>query len=49
MEIEYDTKQYSITYKDSQGLKYDGSQIHKTYNSWVHNLDNRIRVQLSAL
>ncbi len=49
MEIEYDTKQYSITYKDSRGLKYDGSQIHKTYNSWVHNLDNRIRVQLSAL
>jgi hypothetical protein len=49
MEIRYDTKQYSITYKDSQGLRYDGSQIHKKYNIWVHNLDNRIRVQLSAL
>jgi hypothetical protein len=49
MEIRYDTKQYNITYKDSQGLKYDGSQIHKTYNNWVQNLDNRIRTQLSAL
>jgi len=49
MEIRYDTRQYSITYKDSQGLKYDGSQIHKTYNNWVRSLDNRIRVQLSTL
>jgi len=49
MKISYDTKQYSITYKDSQGLRYDGSQIHKKYNIWVQNLDNRIRVQLSAL
>src|SRR5712691_9274675 len=49
MEIRYDTKQYSITYKDSQGMRYDGSQIHKKYNIWVHNLDNRIRAQLSAL
>jgi hypothetical protein len=49
MEIRYDTRQYSITYKDSQGLKYDGSQIHKTYNNWVRSLDSRIRVQLSTL
>jgi hypothetical protein len=49
MEIRYDSKQYSITYKDSQGLKYDGSQIHKTYNNWVRSLDDRIRVQLSTL
>jgi hypothetical protein len=47
MEIKYDTKQYSIAYKDSRGLSYDGSQIHRIYNSWVQNLDNRIRVQLS--
>ena len=49
MEIKYDTKQYSITYKDSQGLKYDGSQIHRNYNNWVQNLDNRIRAQLTTL
>jgi len=49
MEVKYDTKQYSITYKDSQNLKYDGTHIHSRYNQWVRNLDNRIRVQLSTL
>ena len=49
MEIKYDSKQYSINYKDSQGLKYDGTNIHKNYNNWVQSLDNRIRVQLSTL
>ena len=49
MEVKYDTKQYSITYKDSQGLKYDGTQIHKQYNSWVQRLDTRIKAQLSQL
>jgi len=49
MEIRYDTKQYSITYKDSRGLRYDGAEIHKKYNIWVRNLDSRIRAQLSAL
>jgi hypothetical protein len=49
MEIKYDTKQYSIAYKDSQGLQYDGAQIHKTYNGWVQRLDGRIKAQLSQL
>jgi hypothetical protein len=49
MEIKYDTRQYSITYKDSQGLKYDGTGIHKTYNTWVQRLDQGIRAQLSTL
>lgn len=49
MEIKYDSKHFSITYKDSQGLKYDGTQIHKNYNGWVQNLDNRIKAQLSTL
>jgi len=49
MEIRYDIKQYSITYKDSQGMRYDGSDIHKKYNIWVQNLDNRIRAKLSEL
>lgn len=49
MEIKYDTKQYSITYKDSQGMQYDGNNILKGYNGWVENLDKNIRAQLSAL
>lgn len=49
VEIRYDEKSYNITYKDSQGLKYDGSTIHKRYNSMVQNLENRIRVELNLL
>ena len=49
MEIKYDTKQYSITYKDSQNLNYDGQQILGGYNGWVQNLDKAILAQLKAL
>lgn len=49
MEIRYDTKQYSITYKDSQGMQYDGNSISIGYNQWVENLNRSIRAQLSAL
>jgi hypothetical protein len=49
VDIKYDTKQYSITYKDSSGLNYDGSTIHKNYNGWIENLDRAIRTQLSTL
>ena len=47
--ITYDTKNYSITYKDSSNLNYDGKTIHSNYNGWVQNLDKAIRAQLSAM
>jgi len=37
--IPYTTSGYSITYRDSTGLGYDGTNIHRNYNSWVQNLD----------
>lgn len=46
VDIKYNTKSYSITYKDSKNLKYDGANIHKNYNGWIRNLDNRIQAQL---
>jgi hypothetical protein len=51
VDISYDTKSFSITYKDSTDLQYDASQgqIHKNYNGWVQNLENGIRTQLSLL
>jgi hypothetical protein len=49
MEVKYNTKSYSIEYKDSQGLKYDGTNIHRNYNKWVQSLDSRIRVQLTTM
>ena len=50
VDIRYDTKTYSITYKDSSSdLYYDGKSIHKNYNGWIQNLDRGIRTQLSNL
>lgn len=49
MEIKYDTKQYSITYKDSQNMYYDGSRILEPYNGWVEDLDKAILKRLQAL
>lgn len=49
VDIRYNTKEYSITYKDSTNLDYDGTNIHKNYNGWIQNLDNGIRVQITNL
>ena len=49
VDITYDTKAYSIMYKDSSNLQYDGKTIHSNYNGWIQNLDKAIQTQLSAL
>lgn len=51
VDIAYSAKDYSITYKSSQALKYDPAEntIHKNYNSWIRNLDNAIQMQLNLL
>ena len=49
VDIRYNKKSYSITYKKSQGLQYDGTNIHKNYNGWIKNLDRGIQAQLSIL
>jgi hypothetical protein len=49
VDIKYNTKSYSITYKDSDKLQYDGTKIHPQYNSWIQRLENNIRVELSTL
>ena len=47
--VTYDTTSYSINYKDSSNLNYDGRSIHSNYNGWVENLDRAIRANLAAL
>jgi hypothetical protein len=49
VDIDYDTKQYNITYRDSVDLNAKDGMIHKNYNSWVQNLDNRIRAQFNLI
>ena len=49
VDIDYDRKAYSIKYKDSTNLEYNGSTIHGNYNSWVQNLDRAIKSQLTSI
>lgn len=49
VDINYNKERYSITYKDSQDLQYDGTNIHKNYNGWIQNLDRAIKTQLNNL
>ncbi len=49
VDIPYSTESYSITYKDSTELNYDGSNIHSNYNGWIQNLDRAIQARLSAI
>ncbi|MGH8704453.1 MAG: hypothetical protein ACREUO_03440 [Burkholderiales bacterium] len=46
--IQHDTKQYSITYRESVNLNADPSAnlIHRAYNEWVAKLDKAIRSEL---
>lgn len=40
VDIRFDTETFSITYADSDNLKYNAekNKIHRNYNSWVQNL-----------
>jgi hypothetical protein len=46
VDIEHDTKSYSIKYRDSQNLDAKDGMIHKNYNGWIENLDKAIRTQV---
>ncbi len=49
VDIKFDTKSYSIMYKDSDNINYDGTNIHRVYNAKVQDLDKSIRVQLNLI
>ena len=47
--ITHDTKTFSIKYKDSLNLKYDGTRIRRAYNMWVLELRRSILRQAVRL
>jgi hypothetical protein len=47
VDIPYTATDYSIVYRDSAGLKYDGNRIHKRYNHWVDRLQASITAELT--
>ena len=49
VDIPYSRDSYSIIYKDSDNLRYDGEKIHGNYNGWIQNLDKAIKTQISLL
>jgi len=49
VDIDYSTDKYSINYKDSSNLGYNGETIHNTYNRWVNDLHKHIRKGLARL
>lgn len=50
VDIMYNAKTYSITYKDSTNLRYNAEKktIHEQYRSWIQELDNNIRGRLTV-
>jgi hypothetical protein len=49
VDVEHDTKTYSIKYRDSTNLDARDGMIHKNYNGWIQNLDKSIRNQFQML
>ena len=49
VDIVYDNQNYSIRYKDSVNLNYNGTTIHTNYNGWVQNLQKAITAQVLAI
>ncbi len=41
--VTYNTRSFSIRYKQSENLLHDGASIHRRYNLWIRKLDARIR------
>jgi len=46
VEIPYTATSYSIVFKRGANLGEKDGQIHKNYNGWVQNLDNRIKAEI---
>ena len=45
--IRFDTVRFSINYRNSTRLDYDGKRIHKLYNRWVGDLERAIQRETS--
>jgi len=48
VDIKYSPTSYSIAYKDSSELLYDGTQIHMEYNNWIKSLEDGIDSRLKV-
>lgn len=49
VDISYSPQSFSVVYRDSENLNYDGAQIHNAYNRWVKDLVFNISAILSTV
>jgi hypothetical protein len=49
IDVIYDVRAFSIKYRDSYQMKYDGSWIHNSYNRMVQKLEDDIVASVTAL
>ncbi len=47
VDIDFTPANYSIIYRNSTNLNYDGNNIHSNYNGWIQNLQKSINTQLA--
>lgn len=47
VDIHFSAETYSIAYRDSSNMGYDGTSINPLYNDWVESLNQEIRTKLS--
>jgi hypothetical protein len=48
-DIYFDQQTYSIVYRESRNLDYDGTSIHGNYNKWIKTLQTEIAQQMTLL
>lgn len=49
IDVLYNKNNYSIKYKSSTNLNYDGVNIHSNYNGWIQRLNQNIQIQINTL
>ncbi|MDF1625848.1 MAG: hypothetical protein P1U84_06165 [Parvibaculaceae bacterium] len=46
VDITFDATKFSINYKNSENLLYDGTVIHRNYNKWIQFMIDKIAINL---
>jgi hypothetical protein len=51
VDVFYDSKSFTINYKNSRNLNYDpaAGTIHTNYNSWIRNLQQDIQTEVTRM
>jgi hypothetical protein len=48
IDIRYTPATYSITYRDSEVLRYDGEKIHRNYNKWIKLIEKEADLSFAS-